>query len=102
MIDDLYPVLYEIQTETDQSFNIDAQFDIYFLDIDMPGISGFDLAEKIHNRYPEALIVFLTTHEELSMEGYQYQAFRFISKLRLDSMLPRVLKALKEYFEQYD
>ena len=26
MIDDLYPVLYEIQTETDQSFNIDAQF----------------------------------------------------------------------------
>ena len=36
------------------------------------------------------------------MEGYQYQAFRFISKLRLDSMLPRVLKALKEYFEQYD
>ena len=38
MIDDLYPVLYEIQTETDQSFNIDAQFDIYFLDIDMPSI----------------------------------------------------------------
>ena len=102
MIDDLYPVLYEIQTETDQSFNIDPQFDIYFLDIDMPSISGFDLAEKIHIRYPEALIVFLTTHEELSMEGYQYQAFRFISKLRLDSMLPRVLKALKEYFEQYD
>ena len=41
MIDDLYPVLYEIQTETDQSFNIDAQFDIYFLDIDMPSISWF-------------------------------------------------------------
>ena len=56
VIDDLYPDLYEIQTATDQSFDIVAQFDIYFLDI--PSISGFDLAEKIHNRYPEALIVF--------------------------------------------
>lgn len=102
IIIELYPDVFNVQTATDQSFKIDNQYDVYFLDIDMPSISGFDLAEKIHTRYPDALIVFLTTHEELSMEGYQYQAFRFLSKQRLESMLSQALKGLKEYFEQFD
>ena len=53
MIDDLYPVLYEIQTATDQSFDIDAQFDIYFLDIDMLSISGFFFFSFKHSTPPE-------------------------------------------------
>lgn len=102
MIIDLYPDAFDIQTATDQSFDINKQYDVYFLDIDMPSISGFDLAIEVHKYHPEALLVFLTSHEELSMDGYQYRAFRFISKLRLEAMLPRTLKELKEYFNQFD
>lgn len=99
-IECLYPDKFIIDMVTDKSFHLDKEYDVYFLDIEMPTVSGFELARKIHNKYPQALLVFLTTHEELSMEGYEYKAFRFISKHRKEQMLPPVLKAIISEFDK--
>lgn len=103
-ISELFGDRFDMYTATDETFSIHEQYDIYFLDIDMPTVSGFTLATEIHERYPDALLIFLTSHEEFSMDGYEYRAFRFISKKRLDEMLPRVVRDVKEYYrrlEQY-
>lgn len=96
----VYPEKFNIDMVSDQDFNLDEEYDVYFLDIEMPTVNGFDLAKKIRRKYPYALLIFLSTHEELSMEGYEYQAFRFVSKNKIREMLPRVLKAIVEEIER--
>lgn len=54
--------------------------DIIFLDIELKKESGFDIATKIYNKYPDIFIIFLTSHEEMVYEGYRVRAFRFLKK----------------------
>lgn len=68
-------------------------FDVVFLDIDMPEISGFDVAEKIGEK---ALIIFVTTHDELVYSSLKFQPFRFIRKTHLDDELPETLSSVIE------
>lgn len=44
------------------------KFDMIFLDIDMPKMSGIDLADEIHKREPEANIIFVTNREDLVLK----------------------------------
>lgn len=97
MVGQQYPEKVNITKITDITTCLNEEYDICFLDIEMPMMSGFELAKRIHDKYPKSLIVFLTSHEELSMEGYEYHAFRFISKQRLDVMLPKTLSAIHKH-----
>ena len=45
--------------------------DVFFLDVEMPKVDGFQLADKIRNKLPAAIIVFLTSHSELAPDGYK-------------------------------
>lgn len=56
-----------------------APFDFVFLDIDMPNINGFEIAERI-NKDNSSLIVFVTSHDELVYSSFRFQPFRFIRK----------------------
>ncbi|MBD5476411.1 MAG: response regulator transcription factor [Lachnospiraceae bacterium] len=69
--------------------------DAVFLDIDMPAVNGFDIAEQI-NRMGETLIVFVTMHDELVYSSIKFQPFRFIRKSHLAGELPEVLSALNK------
>ncbi len=55
-------------------------YDIYFLDIEMPGISGMEAAKKIRSAGENAFIIFLTSHTEFMQEAFKVRAFRFIEK----------------------
>lgn len=50
--------------------------DVFFLDVEMPKLDGFQLAEQIRNRLPAAIILFLTSHTELAPDGYRSRALR--------------------------
>ena len=39
-------------------------FDLLLLDIEMPGISGMELTEKIRSVLPRVKIIFVTSHTE--------------------------------------
>lgn len=64
-------------------------FDAVFLDIDMPEINGFDIAEKINT-----LIVFVTSHDELVYSSLKFRPFRFIRKTHLEDELPETIAAV--------
>lgn len=72
-------------------------FDVVFLDIDMPDINGFDIAEQVNNS-GETLIVFVTSHDELVYSSIKFRPFRFIRKAYLNMELPEVTTAVNEEF----
>lgn len=79
---------------------IDAgdSYDVFFLDVEMPKVDGFQLADKIRNKLPAAIIVFLTSHSELASDGYKFRALRYVFKLVLSQKLPEALEAVQKEF----
>ena len=51
-------------------FPIDIYFDVLFLDIDMPHVSGLELAKEYKKRHQNALIIFITSHLHPSVTFY--------------------------------
>lgn len=71
-------------------------FDALFLDIDMPGLNGMDLAEKIRRDNKYVKIIFVTNMEEFVYAAYKYQVFRFVRKIFLFDELLEAMSALQE------
>ncbi|MCL2579427.1 MAG: LytTR family DNA-binding domain-containing protein [Oscillospiraceae bacterium] len=57
-----------------------AHFDLFLLDIQMPGISGMDLAKKIRKQSEEAAIIFLTQYIDYAYEAFQISAAQYLQK----------------------
>lgn len=55
-------------------------FDILFMDIDMPVMSGFDAAKEIRNMSLYTMIVFVTSKHDLVYNSFEYNPFYFICK----------------------
>ena len=72
------------------------QYDIVFLDIEMRGLNGLQVAKRLHAWKKDLPIVIVTTHTELAMEGYEGQAFRFLAKPVAREKLHAALKAVEE------
>lgn len=68
-------------------------YDIYILDIEMPLLSGTDIAKKIRQYSSEAIIIFVTSHMQYALVSFEYRIFRYIPKLKLDEQLPLALNA---------
>ena len=100
---EFYPDECEIKCYTDgKSLLADSArelFDAFFLDIGMPALDGFSLAEKIRADNPFAKIVFVTNHTELAHIGYLYGAFRYVRKFALEEELREAAQSLKREFD---
>nr|WP_300864303.1 helix-turn-helix domain-containing protein [uncultured Acetatifactor sp.] len=51
-----------------------SHIDIAFLDINMPRVSGLQIAGRIHNQWPDCQLIFLTAYEVFD---YIYEAGRY-------------------------
>lgn len=73
----------------------DRDFSLVFLDWEMPGLDGFDLAEKLYIENPALKIVFVSNYENMVFDAYEYTPLWFVRK----SALARdMMKALQKYF----
>ncbi|MCT7908995.1 LytTR family DNA-binding domain-containing protein [Arcobacter lacus] len=57
-----------------------TKFDVVFLDISMPNISGFELADSIINIEPKTFIVFQTAFEEFALKAFQSGGIGYLVK----------------------
>lgn len=55
-------------------------FDCILLDVEMPGMNGINLAREIRSSGNSVPIVFVSSHTEYSIDGYEVSALRFIDK----------------------
>lgn len=71
-------------------------FDLILLDIEMPGSSGMELAEKIKPCLPNVKIIFITSHIEYAIDAFELSVFRYVPKDDTDKRLPSaILDAMK-------
>ncbi|MCH4206702.1 MAG: LytTR family DNA-binding domain-containing protein [Solobacterium sp.] len=56
------------------------QFTVYFLDIDMPGMNGLQLCERICLKNPNAMIVFCSNFEHYVFDAFKTSAVYFVRK----------------------
>ncbi len=69
--------------------------DLIFLDIEMPKLSGLNLAKIIENRVK---IVFTTAHREFALEGFELSAVDYLLK---PFSFDRFLKAIHKITPQF-
>lgn len=58
----------------------ETSIDIAFLDINLMGRSGLDVARKLTLMYPRVNIIFCSGHEEYAMEAFKLYASAFLQK----------------------
>ncbi|SFR80477.1 LytR/AlgR family response regulator transcription factor [Anaeromicropila populeti] len=75
----------------------DRKYQIYILDIEMPGMSGLELAEQIRQRDRKAVIIFETSHKELMQKAFDVLAFHFILKPIDKLQMSRILQKAVEH-----
>lgn len=74
----------------------DHVINIIFLDIDMPNITGFQLAEKINIALSDTIIIFVSSYENFVFSSFEYSPFRFLRKSKINEELEdTLLKAVK-------
>ena len=56
------------------------KFDLVLLDIDMPDVDGFEVAEKLNIKSDEIKIAFISSYENLVFKSFRLKPFRFIRK----------------------
>ena len=75
-------------------------YDLVFLDIEMPEIDGITLAHQLRSVSPDVPIIFLTSHLEYALEGYEVRALRYLTKpidpKKLQEVLNYVLRQQQE------
>lgn len=74
-------------------------YDVIFLDIEMKGIDGILTAKKIRECNIDVMIIFLTSHTEFAMEGYEVNAFRFLDKKADTNKLIETIKQIDKAFQ---
>ena len=87
-------VMYE--TGNDLMKNLDAVLDnhILFLDIDMPGINGLEIAEAIEKKTHKVNLIFVTNRNDLVFEAIHFRPFRFLRKECLHEEIEEALLAV--------
>lgn len=61
-------------------------YQIVFMDIEMHGRDGFSVLQEYRKHHVASLFIILTTHIELSRQGYKVEAFRYIDKYEMDEI----------------
>lgn len=66
-------------------------YDLILLDIEMPGNTGMEIAEKIKPFLPNIKIIFITSHIEYAIDAFELSIFRYVPKNDLDRRLPAAI-----------
>ncbi|MDE6055157.1 MAG: LytTR family DNA-binding domain-containing protein [Lachnospiraceae bacterium] len=74
-------------------------YQLYIFDIEMPDMTGLELAKEVRKSDSKALFVFLTGHAQYVMDVFSVITFDYISKPvtteKLESVLLRAMKYLE-------
>lgn len=71
------------------------KIDLIFLDINMPGLSGFDFLKTL-TRAPA--VIFTTAYSQYALESYEYGVVDYLMK---PIEFPRFLKSIDRFFSLY-
>lgn len=71
---------------------------VVILDIDMPGMSGFQVAKSIQEVNKDVMIIFYTSHDDKVYQVFEYKPFWFVRKScpeEFDKLFPKLLQQIE-------
>jgi DNA-binding LytR/AlgR family response regulator len=77
-----------------------SAFDIYFLDIYLPGITGMDAARAIREADTNCFIIFITSSESHTMDGFMVQASGYVLKPLSAEKMDKAMHMCRQLFEK--
>lgn len=75
------------------------QVDLMFLDIQMPGLNGFQVLEEIHLQgLKMPMVVFATAFDQYAIKAFEVHALDYILKPADETRLNQTIDKVKQYF----
>jgi DNA-binding LytR/AlgR family response regulator len=71
-----------------------VHYDVVFLDVEMPGLTGLDAARLVREQPRPPAVVFVTAHAEYAVDAFSVEAFDYLLKPVDPDRLARVLERL--------
>ena len=87
-------VRFESSSEAAQ-YGSENHIDIAFLDINMPGSSGIELAKMLKETNPAINIIFTTGYDEYALEAFSVQASDYLTKPITVEAVTKTLRHLR-------
>ena len=75
-------------------------FQIIFLDVEMPEMDGFAVAQALHGMKSKSILSFVTNNDNEVDEGYYYKAACYLIKGNYQFKLERGIRAIMERFNE--
>lgn len=72
------------------------RIDVLFLDINMPNMSGFDLAKILCQEHKDTIIVFMSAYDNFVYDCFEFSPFAYLRKNRMVEEIPSVLIRIVE------
>jgi len=69
-------------------------YEVVFLDVEMPGLTGVEAAPLVHERAEAPAVVFVTAHERYAVDAFAVEAFDYLLKPVDPDRLARVVERL--------
>lgn len=66
------------------------KIDVLFLDIDMPEMTGFEIAKSMSREQSKTLLVFMSAYDNFVYESFDYLPFAYMRKEKIAEELPKV------------
>ena len=76
---------------------VKTKFDVVFLDISMPNISGLELADSILAMEPKTFIVFQTAHEEFALVAFKKGGVGYLVKPIQSEDIKAILEKINNF-----
>jgi DNA-binding LytR/AlgR family response regulator len=73
-----------------------VRYDVVFLDVEMPGLTGMEAARLILDRNERPAVVFVTAHERYAVDAFAVEAFDYLVKPVEPERLARIVDRLKQ------
>jgi two-component system response regulator LytT len=74
----------------------ELRYDVVFLDVEMPGLTGVEAAPLVRERRDPPAVVFVTAHERYAIDAFAVEAFDYLLKPVDPDRLTRVVERLQE------
>lgn len=75
-----YVTIFHSGEDLMKSIKLDYNYDLIFLDIEMPKINGINTAKKLREMDIESLIIYVSSHKDYYYDAFETEPFRFINK----------------------
>lgn len=92
----------ETSPEKAISFILSHRPDILFIDVEMPGMNGLELASRIQKDGYSPMVIFVTAYEKYAIQAIRKAAFDFILKPIDKSELDMVINRLEKLYTSTD